>query len=93
MISIGFFSQLYDDVISFFKLILTCAENSTILCHAWRVDVKRLIYSVINNEIVRLPASAHLPAMAVASVVRRPGGCCPFRRSSRAGASSETASQ
>ena len=50
------------------------------------------IYSVINNGIARLPASAYLPAMTVASVVRRPGGCCPSRRSSSAGASSETAS-
>ena len=45
MISIAVFSQLHDDVISFSKLIWTWAENSTILCHAWRVDVKRLIYA------------------------------------------------
>ena len=44
MISIGVFSQLSNDVISFSKFIWTWAENSTILRHAWRVDVKRLIY-------------------------------------------------
>ena len=52
MISIGVFSQLYDDVISFSKLIWTWAENSTILCHAWRVDVKRLICMWSSNPII-----------------------------------------
>ena len=54
---------------------------------------RNTVYSVINNGIARLLASAYFPAMTVASVVRRPGGCCPSRRSSSAGASSETASQ
>ena len=43
------------------------------------------VYSLINNGFARLPASAHFPTMKVASVVRRPGGCCPSRRSSSAG--------
>ena len=42
------------------------------------------VYSVINNGIAWLPASAHFPAMTVASVVLRPGGCCPSRRPSSA---------
>ena len=36
--------------------------------------------SVINNRITRLPASAHFPVMTAAALVRRPGGCRPFRR-------------
>ena len=35
----------------FSKLIWTWAENITILCHAWRVDVKRLICIVYSLNI------------------------------------------
>ena len=69
--------------------VRTGVDSAYCSVHITRVSV----YSVINNEIDRLPASAYFPAMTVASVVRRPGGCCPSRRSSSAGASSKTASQ
>ena len=43
-------------------------------------NARRRRVSVVNNRIVRLPASAFFLGMTAAAAVWRPGGCRPSRR-------------